>query len=99
MQKPSNKSDDVAGPVSITRPWYVENFAWFGIALSFNPLTPHYLQRRREVSPLKIETPSKNMREKSTNTPIILSVYELYMVAPTCFGITLPSSGSVPSAV
>jgi hypothetical protein len=38
------------------------------------------------------------MREKPTNTPIINSVYKLWMVAPTCFGITLPSSGSVPSA-
>jgi hypothetical protein len=38
------------------------------------------------------------MREKPTNTPIIHSVYELCMVAPTCFDIILPSSGSVPSA-
>jgi hypothetical protein len=38
------------------------------------------------------------MREKPTNTPIINSVYLLCMVAPTCFGITLTSSGSVPSA-
>jgi hypothetical protein len=36
---------------------------------------------------------------KPTNTPIIHSVYYLCMVAPTCFGITLPSSGSVPSAL
>jgi hypothetical protein len=50
------------------------------------------------VSPLKIKIPSKNMREKPTNTPVIHSVYLLIMVAPTCFGITLPSSGSVPSA-
>jgi hypothetical protein len=27
------------------------------------------------VSPLKIKIPSKNMREKPTNTPIIHSVY------------------------
>jgi hypothetical protein len=39
------------------------------------------------------------MREKPTNTTIIHSVYELCMVAPTCFGITLPSSGSVVSSV
>jgi hypothetical protein len=39
------------------------------------------------------------MREKPTSTPIIHSVYELSMVAPTCFGITLPSSVSVPSAL
>jgi hypothetical protein len=38
------------------------------------------------------------MREEPTNTPIIHLVYWLCMVAPTCFGITLPSSGSVPSA-
>jgi hypothetical protein len=38
------------------------------------------------------------MREKPTDTPIIHSVYLLCMVAPTCFGITLQSSGSVPSA-
>jgi hypothetical protein len=50
------------------------------------------------VSPLKIKIPSKNMHEKPTNTPIIHSVYWLCMVAPTCFGITLPSSGSIPSA-
>jgi hypothetical protein len=37
------------------------------------------------------------MREKPTNTPIINSVYYLCMVAPTYFGITLPSSGSIPS--
>jgi hypothetical protein len=29
------------------------------------------------VNPLKIKIPSKNMREKSTNSPIINSVYEL----------------------
>jgi hypothetical protein len=46
------------------------------------------------VRPLKIKIPSKNMCEKPTNATIILSVYELCMVAPTCFGITLPSSGS-----
>jgi hypothetical protein len=38
------------------------------------------------------------MREKPANTPIIHSVYLLCMVAPPCFGITLPSSGSVPNA-
>jgi hypothetical protein len=38
------------------------------------------------------------MREKPTNTPTIHSVYELCMVAPTYFGITLPSSGSTASA-
>jgi hypothetical protein len=27
----------------------------------FNPLTPNDLQRRREVSPLKIKIPSKNL--------------------------------------
>jgi hypothetical protein len=37
------------------------------------------------------------MREKPTNTPIIHSIYLLCMVAPKYFGITLPSSGSVPS--
>jgi hypothetical protein len=39
------------------------------------PLTPNDLQGRRAVSPLKIKIPSKNMREKPTNTPIIHSVY------------------------
>jgi hypothetical protein len=38
------------------------------------------------------------MREEPKNTPIIHLVYYLCMVAPTCFGITLSSSGSVPSA-
>jgi hypothetical protein len=50
------------------------------------------------VSPLKIKILGKNMLEKPTNTPIIHSIYYLYMVAPTCFGITLPFLGSVPSA-
>src|SRR5215510_156297 len=40
----------------------------------------------------------KGMHEKPTNTPIIHSVYQLCMVAPTCFSITLPSSRRVPSA-
>jgi hypothetical protein len=38
------------------------------------------------------------MRENPTNTPIIHSVYWLCMVTSTCFGISLPSSGSIPSA-
>jgi hypothetical protein len=63
-----------------------------------NPLTPNDLQRRGAVSPLKIKIPSKNMREKPTNATIIRSVYQLCMVAPTCFGITISSSGSVRSA-
>jgi hypothetical protein len=46
------------------------------------------------VNPLKIETHSKNVREKPTNTPIIHSVYKLCIVSPTCFGITLLSAGS-----
>jgi hypothetical protein len=51
------------------------------------------------VNPLKIKIPSKNMRAKPTNTSIIHLVYILYMVAPTGFGITLPSSGNVSSAL
>jgi hypothetical protein len=40
------------------------------------PLPKNDLQIRRAVSPLKIKIPSKNMREKPTNTPIIIhSVY------------------------
>jgi hypothetical protein len=42
---------------------------------TINPLTPNDLQSRRAVSPLKIKIPSKNVREKPTNTPIIHSVY------------------------
>jgi hypothetical protein len=42
---------------------------------SINPLTPNDLQIRRAISPLKIKIPSKNMREKTTNTPIMHSVY------------------------
>jgi hypothetical protein len=38
------------------------------------------------------------MRGKPTNTPVIHSVYQLCMVAPTCFGISLPWSGSIRSA-
>jgi hypothetical protein len=40
-----------------------------------NPLWPNNLKIRHAVSPLKIKIPSKNMREKSTNTPIIHLVY------------------------
>jgi hypothetical protein len=43
-------------------------------ATSFNPLTPNDWYRRRVMSPLKFKIPSKNMREKPTNTPIIHSV-------------------------
>jgi hypothetical protein len=43
--------------------------------LKINPLTPNDLQRRSSVSPLKIKIPSKNMREKPTNAPIIHSIY------------------------
>jgi hypothetical protein len=50
------------------------------------------------VSPLKIKIPIKNVREKPTNTSFIQSDYLLFMVAPKCFGISLPSSESVPSA-
>jgi hypothetical protein len=38
-------------------------------------LTPNDLKTRCAVSPLKITNPSKNMREKPTNTPIIHSIY------------------------
>jgi hypothetical protein len=44
---------------------------WTVKLMKLIPLTPNDLQRRRAVSPLKIKIPSKNMREKSTNTPII----------------------------
>jgi hypothetical protein len=43
--------------------------------LDLNPLTPNDLQRRCALSPLKIKIPSKNMREKPTNTPINHPVY------------------------
>jgi hypothetical protein len=45
------------------------------VSKPLNPLTPNDLERRRAVSPLKIKIPSKNMREKPTNTPIIQSLY------------------------
>jgi hypothetical protein len=45
------------------------------------------------VSLLKIKI--REMREKPTNTQIILSVYSLCMAAPTCFGITLPSQSQI----
>jgi hypothetical protein len=48
---------------------------WIPVRQSFNTLTPNDLKKRRTVSPLKIKIPSKNMREKPTNTPIIHSVY------------------------
>jgi hypothetical protein len=48
---------------------------------------------------LKNKVPSKSVGEKPTNTPIIHSVYLLCMVAPTCLGVTLPSSGRVSSAL
>jgi hypothetical protein len=40
-----------------------------------NPLTQNDSSRRRAINPLEIKIPSKNMREKPTNTPIIHSVY------------------------
>jgi hypothetical protein len=43
--------------------------------ISVNPLMPNDLQRHHAVSPLKIKIPSKNMREKPTNTPIVYSIY------------------------
>jgi hypothetical protein len=43
--------------------------------LYINPLVSKDLSRRRAMSPLKIKIPSKNMREKPTNTPTIQSVY------------------------
>jgi hypothetical protein len=46
------------------------------------------------VSHLKIKISSKNMYEKPTKATIIHSVCYLCMVSSTCFGITLPSSGS-----
>jgi hypothetical protein len=45
------------------------------VEFGVNHLTPNDLKRRRAVSPLKIKIPSKNMREKPTNTQIIHSVY------------------------
>jgi hypothetical protein len=39
--------------------------------ISVNPLMPNVAQ----WAVLKIKIPSKNMREKTTNTPIIHSVY------------------------
>jgi hypothetical protein len=53
------------------------------------------------VSPLKIKIPkipSKNMREKQKKKQQLFIQFINYVVFPTCFGITLPSSGSVPSA-
>jgi hypothetical protein len=61
------------------------------------PLISEVFAADLRVSPLKVKIPSKNMRGKPTNETIIHSVYYV-TVAPTCFGITLPSSGSVPSA-
>jgi hypothetical protein len=40
-----------------------------------NPLSPKDLRSHHAVSPLKIKIPSKNMRKKPTNAPIIHSVY------------------------
>jgi hypothetical protein len=40
-----------------------------------NSLMPNDLWRRSALSPLKIKIPSKNKREKPTNTSIILSIY------------------------
>jgi hypothetical protein len=38
----------------------------------FNRLPPNDLARRRAVSPLRIKIPSKNMREKPTNTQLFI---------------------------
>jgi hypothetical protein len=43
--------------------------------MEINPLTPNDLLWRRAVSLLNIKIPSKSVREKPTNTPIIHSVY------------------------
>jgi hypothetical protein len=40
------------------------------------------------VGPLKIQIPSKNMHEKSTNTTIINSVYYVCMIASTAHHVT-----------
>jgi hypothetical protein len=61
-----------------------------------NRLTPKNVQRRRAVSPLKIKIASKHMRVK-IYTNYLFSL--LIMCGSfTCFGITLPSLQSVPSA-
>jgi hypothetical protein len=51
--------------------------------ITINPLAPNDLQRRRAVIPLKIKIPSKNMREKSTNTPIIHSEIATHHITKT----------------
>jgi hypothetical protein len=43
--------------------------------LHFNPLTPNDLLKTSRSKPFKIKIPSKNMREKPTNTQVIHSVY------------------------
>jgi hypothetical protein len=45
------------------------------VEITFNPLTPNGLLRRRAVSHLKIKISSKNMREIPSNATIIHSVY------------------------
>jgi hypothetical protein len=65
------QSDDPQRPTTslLTASWYVHPHS------SVNPLTHNDLQRCCTGSPLKIKVPSKNMPEKSTNTPMIHSVY------------------------
>jgi hypothetical protein len=57
------------------RPVLPTSLVFYEHTLLLNLLTPNDSWRRRAVSPLKIKIPSKNMREKPTNTPIIHSVY------------------------
>jgi hypothetical protein len=57
---------------------YVMSSEAFNLSIDLipiNPLTPNDLQRRHAVSLLTIKIPSKNMRKKPTNTPIIHSIY------------------------
>jgi hypothetical protein len=48
------------------------------------------------MSPLKIEISSKDTRKNQQMQQLFIQF--INYVSPTCFGITLPSSESVPSA-
>jgi hypothetical protein len=79
------------------------------IYFTLNPLTLNDLQKHRAVSPLKIKFPSRNIREKPTNTSQIAThhvtrhntrIYSILSTAPQlsisqkALG-TLPENGNV----
>jgi hypothetical protein len=74
--------------------------------LNINPLTPElnpsaqrFLTRFFTEDFASWTVHFVNICEKNQQIQqLLIQFIKIYMVAPTCFGIMLPSSGSVPSA-